>query len=104
MTEGQDFIDTVEIELAQRSDPELAAETKPMLASIDQFMTEWISSRQHGKPDPKFVILRLLNSTFLRGVAIEIARGTPLSELKEAYEIWCGFSRAELLAIVKDTP
>lgn len=104
VTEGPDFIATVEIELARRSDPELAAATAPVLARIDQFMTRWLFGRQRGQPDPQFVTLRLLNSTFLRGVAIEIARGTPLSDLKEAYQIWCGFSRAELLKIVQETP
>ncbi|WP_231867336.1 TetR/AcrR family transcriptional regulator [Acetobacter malorum] len=104
VTEGPDFIATVEIELARRSDPELAAATAPVLARIDQFMTRWLFGRERGQPDPQFVTLRLLNSTFLRGVAIEIARGTPLSDLKEAYQIWCGFSRAELLKIVQETP
>ncbi|KXV69186.1 TetR family transcriptional regulator [Acetobacter malorum] len=103
VTEGPDFIATVEIELARRSDPELAAATAPVLARIDQFMTRWLFGKERGQPDPQFVTLRLLNSTFLRGVAIEIARGTPLNDLKEAYQIWCGFSRAELLKIVKET-
>nr|WP_298796396.1 TetR/AcrR family transcriptional regulator [uncultured Acetobacter sp.] len=100
VTEGPDFIATVEIELARRSDPELAAVTEPVLARIDQFMTGWLSGRQQEMPVEKFVTLRLLNSTFLRGIAVEIARGTPLNELAEAYQVWRVFSRAELMKIV----
>ncbi|MBB2199109.1 TetR/AcrR family transcriptional regulator [Gluconacetobacter sp. 1c LMG 22058] len=102
VTDGPDFIATVEIELARRSDPELQAATASVLGRIDQFMTRWLSGSRTTPPDVRFISLRLLNSALLRGVAVEIARGTPASALKDAYAIWREFSRQELLKISTD--
>lgn len=100
VSEGPDFVATVEIELARRSDPELAAATEPVLARIDQFMAGWLSGTRNALPEQKFMTLRLLNTTFLRGMAVEISRGVSLDELAEAYALWRHFSRSEIMKIV----
>lgn len=102
VTEEPEFTATVEIELARRSDPELQAATAPVLARIDQFMTRWLSGRRGLPPDARFNSLRLLNATLLRGIAVQVARGTPLEALKDAYALWREFSRQELLKIFAD--
>ncbi|MFT9057299.1 MAG: helix-turn-helix domain-containing protein [Ethanoligenens sp.] len=99
VTDGPEFLATVEIELARRSDPDLEAATAPVLERIDQFMTRWLSGRRMAPPDPYFVELRLLNSALLRGLAVERARGVPLEDLERSFETWRRFSRAELLRI-----
>ncbi|WP_172491966.1 TetR/AcrR family transcriptional regulator [Gluconobacter oxydans] len=99
VTDGPEFLATVEIELARRSDPDLEAVTAPVLARIDQFMTRWLSGRRMAPPDPRFVELRLLNSALLRGLAVERARGVPLEDLARSFEVWRRFSRAEFLRI-----
>ncbi|AQS90556.1 TetR family transcriptional regulator [Gluconobacter albidus] len=99
VTDGPEFLATVEIELARRSDPDLEAATAPVLKRIDQFMTRWLSGRRMAPPDPYFVELRLLNSALLRGLAVERARGVPLEDLERSFETWRRFSRAELLRI-----
>lgn len=100
VTEGPDFIATVEIELARRSDPELRAATESVLARIDQFMTRWLARTT--QPEMHFISLRLINSILLRGMAVEIARGTPVEDMQEAYALWREFSRKELLKIFHD--
>ncbi|NHN88461.1 TetR/AcrR family transcriptional regulator [Acetobacter conturbans] len=104
VTDGPDFIATVEIELARRSDPELKAATEPVLARIDQFMTRWLSGSRKAPPDAHFVRLRQINSALLRGISVEIARGTSVSELKDSYMLWRNFTRQELLKITVDKP
>ncbi len=100
VTDGPDFIATVEIELARRSDPELRAATESVLARIDQFMTRWLA--RTAQPDTHFISLRLINSILLRGIAVEIARGTAVEDMEEAYALWRQFSRQELLKIFRE--
>ncbi|GEB02591.1 TetR/AcrR family transcriptional regulator [Gluconobacter roseus] len=99
VTDGPEFLATVEIELARRSDPDLEAATAPVLARIDQFMTRWLSGQRMVTPDPRFVELRLLNSALLRGMAVERARGVPLEDLARSFDVWRQFSRAQFLRI-----
>ncbi|AFW00378.1 TetR family transcriptional regulator [Gluconobacter oxydans] len=99
VTDGPEFLATVEIELARRSDPDLEAVTAPVLERIDQFMTRWLSGQRMAPPDPRFVELRLLNSALLRGLAVERARGVPVENLARSFEVWRQFSRTEFLRI-----
>lgn len=98
--EGPEFIATIEIELARRSDAELAEATAPVLARIDAFMARWLANLTSNVPPTVWEPLRLLATTMLRGLALEIVRGTPLSELEKTYAIWCSFARAEYFKII----
>lgn len=101
VTEGPEFIATVEIELARRSDPDLEEVTAPVLARIDQFMTRWLSGSRTTAPSQDFINLRLLNAALLRGFAVETARGIPLEELYRSFKVWQCFVRKEFLRIAR---
>ncbi|GBQ99696.1 TetR/AcrR family transcriptional regulator [Gluconobacter cerinus] len=104
VTAGPEFIATVEIELARRSDPDLEEVTAPVLARIDQFMTRWLSGKRGVAPSQEFIDLRLLNAALLRGLAVETARGIPLEDLYRSFEVWRRFAREEFLRIALKTP
>lgn len=99
ISQGAEFMATVEIELARRSDLELAAATQPVLARIDQFMTRWLYGDLSEEPNARYVQMRLLTSAFLRGLAVEVARGIPLHELESVFNIWRVFAKQEFLKI-----
>ncbi|XID27013.1 TetR/AcrR family transcriptional regulator [Acetobacter orientalis] len=97
LCQGPEFMATVEIELARRSDTELAAATAPVLARIDTFMNRWLAAQIADITPDKFTPLRVLTNTMLRGLAVEFARGTDKHILEQAYAMWVSLLRVEYI-------
>lgn len=99
VSENPEFIAALEIELARRSDPELAAATEPVLARIDQFMSRWLTASTGTTPSPDVLRMLRMSGTFIRGLALERARGTPVPDLHDTFLTWYSLARPAFLKL-----
>jgi AcrR family transcriptional regulator len=93
---------SMEIELAMRNDPELAAAVAPTLARHSAFVTRLMSRILKGhlaSNDPRVESLRILNNAIMFGLSVETIRQTDKRTIEAALRTW----KDLLLATVKQS-
>jgi len=82
---------SMEIELAMRNDPDLAAAAAPTFARHGAFMSQLVgaSLKDRGGVDRKRAeAIRLLNNAVMVGLTMEVIRGTDAKAVKDALASW----------------
>lgn len=82
---------SMEIELAMRNDPDLAAAAAPTFARHGAFMSRLVgaSLKDRGAPDKKQTeAIRLLNNAIMVGLTMEMIRGADAKAIKAALASW----------------
>jgi len=82
---------SMEIELAMRNDPDLAATAAPTFARHGAFMSQLVGAalKDRGGVDQKRAeAIRLLNNAVMVGLTMEVIRGTDAKAVKDALASW----------------
>ncbi len=103
MIGSKELVAAMEIELAMREDPELAAAIGDTLTRHSAFVRRLLARILDGviqPDDPRLETVRLLNNAIMFGLSLETIRAVPRPQIDRALDAW----ESAMIALLNKPP